>query len=333
MLGGLRRNPTSTRPPTDPLWRRDPWARGSACSRATRPLAPPLTTETEATVSTPYAEPPTGAASPAAPALPASPTSGERPPRRPTGHPRGQDAPSSCGAGRPRTPEAGIPAAGLSDFAPRHEPSPAGSGSGTDEQPGQVNTSAPPGGATPPDGAPTGPRRGTSSSPLAPRPPPPADSPRASHPAPADVAAARGADDAGRHPASPSAAPARRTPASPLSLPDPYGPAEPLTPAPFVALRQGISNGDSFPLGPVALVTRAIPRQATATEAGGCRPLCLARAGTLGALLAPTEHCGDASPLEADPMSDSDGPPPLVDSSSESDDPDIIAARRRSATA
>ena len=68
-------------------------------------------------------------------------------------------------------------------------------------------------------------------------------------------------------------------------------------------------------------------------RSGGCRPLCLARAGTLGALLAPTEHCGDASPLEADPMSDSDGPPPLVDSSSESDDPDIIAARRRSATA
>ena len=61
-------------------------------------------------------------------------------------------------------------------------------------------------------------------------------------------------------------------------------------------------------------------------RSGGCRPLCLARAGTLGALLAPTEHCGDASPLEADPMSDSDGPPPLVDSSSESDDPDIIAA-------
>ena len=40
----------------------------------------------------------------------------------------------------------------------------------------------------------------------------------------------------------------------------------------------------------------------------------------------PTERSGEASPVESDPMSDSDGPPPLVDSYSESDDPDTIAA-------
>ena len=111
-----------------------------------------------------------------------------------------------------------------------------------------------------------------------------------------------------------------------MSPPDPYGPTVPLTPAPFVTARQGIRNGDSFPPGLVALVMRAIPGQTTATTAGGCRPLCLARVGALGALLAPTERSGEASPEESDPMSDSDGPPPLVDSSFESDDPGTIAA-------
>ena len=80
--------------------------------------------------------------------------------------------------------------------------------------------------------------------------------------------------------------------------------------------------------GPVDSVEATLQDETVAAVAASLpkTPLCLARAGTFGALLAPTERSGEASPVESDPMSGSDGPPPLVDSSSESDDPDTIAA-------